>query len=192
MFLVGAIAASVALVIGVGALVWNWPTPLDARAWATAALQLEWPESADLKTIASAPESHPNFDRWQQGVRVDGWLPVKIKHDRDAIAYRVTQTRKGFQATLFVFRPRSVDPNLPLAPPMRPLQLTSQSSVGVWSANGLVYVLVVNGDSRQYQGFIHANELVSRPRQLDKHASTTHPAPASTSGGSYSDTVRPI
>ena len=158
-FLVGSTAAALALAVGIGALIMNWRGPLDANTWATSAMQLQSSLSQSAWEMDKPePAQRPAFDRWQRGVTGQGWQPIDNPWDDEAVAYRLFN-RGGTTATLFVFQPRSVDANLPLAPPTEPVQRTSLSTAGVWTNNGLVYVLVVNGGVQQYQSFLRPNQI---------------------------------
>jgi len=81
------------------------------------------------------------------------WRSVKgLLHTDEAVAYELT-TDDGHLARLYVLRQRVDD--LPNAPPMRPARTTANCSVSVWRERGLVYLLVVRGDSAAYERFLN-------------------------------------
>jgi hypothetical protein len=90
----------------------------------------------------------------------EGWTNAEVLGDDAAVAYRYTRAR-GTRATLLVFQPATIDPNLPLAPPLNPSQ-SSGVTVGAWTSNGLVYALVVDGGVQQYQGFLRSSSIAMR------------------------------
>jgi hypothetical protein len=76
-----------------------------------------------------------------------GWADVSALAGRPAVAYDLNVGR-GRRATLFVIN----EPNTAAdsAPPRIPGSNTGGLTIGVWKADGLVYVLVVEGDQRRY------------------------------------------
>lgn len=75
--------------------------------------------------------------------------------DREAMAYDIT-SRWGVRATLYVVRASGIDvTGLPPAPPANAAFRTLGCSSAAWYSGGLVYVLVVGGDSkRAYDSFL--------------------------------------
>jgi len=78
------------------------------------------------------------------------WRPVEGLLDAPGLAYRMDVN--GLVAVLYVLaRPVA---GLPAAPPLRPARSTADCSTSAWQENGLMYVLVVQGDWRAYQLFL--------------------------------------
>ena len=161
----GALAASLLIALGVSATVWNWSTPVAVETWVATVTELHGSLPDAWKTAEAAPSDRPSFARLQRDVSVLGWMPIKSKFDSSAVAYRLEHPR-GATATLFVFRPAAIDPNLPLAPPAEPSQRNSRLTTGVWTSDGLVYALVVDGGREQYQGFLRSNSVAALLRWL--------------------------
>ena len=153
----GVLAASLLMALGVGAAVWNWPSPANEEVWVATATNLHGSLSGEWET-GDAPSDRPSFARLQHGVSATGWTSVHSTLDRNAVAYRLVHPR-GTTATLFVFRPRQVDPRLPLAPPVEPSQRNSRLTTGVWTSDGLVYALVVDGGRQPYQSFLRSGSI---------------------------------
>ncbi len=76
-----------------------------------------------------------------------GWADVSAWVGRPAVAYDL-DVGPGRRATLFVIN----DPGTAAgsSPPRIPGLNTGGLAIGVWQADGLVYVLVVEGDQRRY------------------------------------------
>ena len=79
------------------------------------------------------------------------WRPLEGFLDRSGVAYELTGPRGG-RATLYVVR-RSVG-GVPHQPPGLPAHQTGSWSASVWQQDGLLYVLVVQGDTRSYGEFL--------------------------------------
>jgi hypothetical protein len=100
----------------------------------------------DWQAMASAPATHP-FPGASIRVPPTGWTPISGLGDRAAVAYRL-----GPQASVFVFRPRGEVGPMPAGPPAKPRNPAGSGvNFGVWSANGLVYVLRVEGSEIDYR-----------------------------------------
>lgn len=86
----------------------------------------------------------PSSARWR---KLDGFL------GREAVAYEMTGWR-GNRATLFVVAcPRAV-PDLANRAPRRSTPATGGKTIGVWQASGRLYVLVVEGNDRDYNALL--------------------------------------
>lgn len=75
------------------------------------------------------------------------WRPLHGFLDRAGVAYELTAPGGG-RATLYVVH-RSVL-GAPNQPPAMPAHQTGSWSAAIWQQDGLLYVLVVQGDSRAY------------------------------------------
>jgi hypothetical protein len=81
------------------------------------------------------------------------WRPVHgflNRSDVNGVAYEMMF--RGFTAQLYV-APLAVE-GLPNSPPLRLDNVTGNRAIAAWQENGLLYVLVVQGDNRAYQSFI--------------------------------------
>jgi hypothetical protein len=157
--LAGGLAACALMAAGIGLTLTDWSSPAGREELASAAVDLHQQLTPDdWRFDTPAPTDRPAFDRLQRDVIAGGWAPVDVAGDSRGIAYRFTH-RRGATATLFVFRPGAIDPNLPLAPPLDPARPTSRVTAGVWTNGTLVYALVVDGGIQQYQSFIRSNSV---------------------------------
>ena len=145
------IAASLLIALGLGFYFLYEPAPAtEAQVEGVAQLlHAELPFDG-WKSPSAQPGSRPACDQMQPEAQLVGWLPVEGLGDQHAIAYRYQ--RHDVTATLFVFRPRSVDPSLPTAP-LQPAT-SSGVTVGVWRDGDLVYALIIDGNATQYLGFV--------------------------------------
>jgi hypothetical protein len=83
------------------------------------------------------------------------WRRVKQFLGGDAVAYDLPAY--SGKATLYVFR-HSVT-GLPSSPPNSPDQNTGGTLVAAWESGGLVYVLVVQGNDRDYAKYFNRGPL---------------------------------
>ena len=157
----GALAASVLVASVIGYRLWNQPSAAGLDEVVASATQLHSEVTTDqLTSVGGAlPDERPASDRMRRDLNSVGWAKVAGLGDESAVAYRYRQQRGG-EATLMVFRPKTIDANLPLAPPLNPAH-SSGVTVGVWTSGGLVYALVVDGGVQQYQGFIRSSSVAS-------------------------------
>ncbi|HEY1785223.1 MAG TPA: hypothetical protein VGG30_06720 [Pirellulales bacterium] len=80
-----------------------------------------------------------------------GWQTVSKAVARRGVVYSLAQGPKA-RAVLFVLSARR--PGLPAAPPLAPQSTTGGLTISAWQSQGLVYVLVVEGDERAYRRFL--------------------------------------
>jgi hypothetical protein len=83
-------------------------------------------------------------------VRPQRWSNVSSLVGEDAVVYDLSTT--GHRAMLFVIP--SDDPVAGPTPPLTPPSSTGGQMIGCWQSQGMVYVLVVEGDERVYQNLI--------------------------------------
>src|SRR5206468_10251735 len=81
------------------------------------------------------------------------WTDVSGMIDASAVAYDLN-TAGGPRAMLFVVRNAEIDADT--APPVSPQSSTGGMMIGCWQSQGLVYVLVVEGDERSYKSLLKA------------------------------------
>ena len=109
--------------------------------------ELRQPESPWRETLA--PRSHP----FSAAVRLAGevrWRPIAGLLGTPGLAYQMRLN--DVTAVLYVLnRPVA---GLPSEPSLRPARSTANCSACAWQENGLMYVLVVQGDWRAYQLFL--------------------------------------
>lgn len=72
------------------------------------------------------------------------------------VAYKLVHAKAG-AAMLYVVRLSR--PGLPTAPPRAPQSTTGGKAVGYWQSGGLIYVLVVPGDERNYRSFVSSSPV---------------------------------
>ena len=82
------------------------------------------------------------------------WLDASDAVGQDAVAYELA-TPAGRRATLFVIPAR--DAVAGATPPLTPQSSTGGVMIGCWQSQGMVYVLVVEGDERSYQSLLDAS-----------------------------------
>ena len=87
----------------------------------------------------------PPGTRWRE---ISGFL------DRRGVAYDM-KGWGGRRATLVVVHYRRAIAGLPSKPPPRPLRTTGGRSAAAWQADGLLYVLVVDGRQHVYGRFLN-------------------------------------
>ncbi|NLE38335.1 MAG: hypothetical protein GX621_09960 [Pirellulaceae bacterium] len=147
-----AVVAASVLVVGVFQL-WT-PGGLTAEEVCSEALRRFAPAGEDGREWLSddVPQRFP--------VASDVVLPPGTRYrklddflGREAVAYEMTGWR-GNRATLFVVScPRAI-PDLVNRAPRRSTPKTGGRAVGVWQVAGRVYVLVVEGNDRDYNTFL--------------------------------------
>jgi len=137
---------------------WYQEVPPGAEEIVAAAVQMhQGLGSATWNRGDAPPAARPGSDRLHHDLTLVGWSRVAGLGDDNAVAYRF-RNRHGVTGTLLVFRPGSIDPNLPLAPPQNPRH-SSGVTAAAWRSDGLVYALVVDGRTEQYQSFVRANSM---------------------------------
>jgi len=103
-----------------------------------------------LVSAVSPPRAYPMscFVRWPAQTH---WRPVGRLLDAAGVAYDM-RSGEGWHATLYVLDCRL--PDVPSVPPARPAHWTANCSAAAWQEQGLLYVVVVQGDWRAYQQFL--------------------------------------
>jgi hypothetical protein len=86
-------------------------------------------------------------------VRPQRWSNVSSLVGEDAVVYDLTMA--GHRAMLFVIP--NDDPVAGPTPPLTPPSSTGGLMIGCWQSQGMVYVLVVEGDERVYQNLIDSS-----------------------------------
>ncbi len=119
----------------------------------SAALTLFREQSAEPGNLVARqpPPSDWPFSHEVARVRGMRWRSISGFLNRDGVAYDLPG-RGGARATLYVVR-RTI-PGLQGAPPLRPSRQTAGFSTSAWQEGKLLYVLVVRGDRRTYQGLL--------------------------------------
>jgi hypothetical protein len=152
----GAMASAVAAAL-VAAVVWPyWHRPIshDPEAILSAAITfanndpceggLPWPQTADALAreypISAIAGRYPRIQ----------WRPIRGFLNRDGAAYDIT-SREGIRATLYVVG--ASGEGLPGEPAGLPYPAGRRCATA-WRENGLLYVLVVWGDQRDYERFL--------------------------------------
>jgi hypothetical protein len=77
-----------------------------------------------------------------------GWQPLAKTTVGRGVVYSLAQGAKT-RAVLFVLSARR--PGLPAAVPLTPQSATGGLNISAWQSQGLVYILVVEGDERAYR-----------------------------------------
>ncbi len=86
------------------------------------------------------------------------WRVAQTRYDSRATVYDIS--RRGTSAYLFCISTKGKVIGLPNAPPMAPLRTTGGVTVGAWQRPGMVYVLVVDGDKRDYRSFFGPRTII--------------------------------
>jgi hypothetical protein len=109
----------------------------------------EQPGPGQLLIEHPAPEDFP-LSRAVARIPNVRWRAIHGFLGQSGVAFDIATA--GAEATLYVVDVR-VD-ELPSGPPPYPAHATAGCSTAAWTEDGLVYVLVVRGDSRAYQGLL--------------------------------------
>ncbi|HEX4147054.1 MAG TPA: hypothetical protein VHY91_26385 [Pirellulales bacterium] len=143
-----ALAASVLAATGVWTVLRSTSTPAAGELSTEAA---QW--FADLndhwQPIAEAPANLPLPSAVVGKSR--GWQAVTKTVARRGVVYSLAKGAKS-RAVLFVLSAKR--PGLPSTVPLEPQSTTGGLTIGAWQSQGLVYVLVVQGDERAYRRFL--------------------------------------
>jgi hypothetical protein len=111
----------------------NWLAQLDAETWRTSDPPVEdFPLDGTVR------------------VEVVGWQPCATLSGTSSLAYQAAIPPDRTAAVLFVVRTR-LGSQLPSLPPTTPDATTGNLCVGVWKAEGYLYVLVVPGRDSNYR-----------------------------------------
>jgi len=87
-----------------------------------------------------------------------GWRVAQTRYDSLATVYNIS--RGGESAYLFCIRPKGKVSGLPKVPPMGPQWTTGGVAIGAWQRPGMVYVLVVDGNKRDYRSFFGPRTII--------------------------------
>ncbi len=154
----------------------RWLVVAASAAAVVMAAWLMWPGGRELYRVAQiVPEVEQayreqlqNEQGWQAGLpsqatplprevraRPVAWRPVRLL-GANGIAYDV-QAQGGRRAVLLAIPCKSA--GLPTSPPYQP-QSSSGRSIAAWQPHGgdVLYVLVVEGSSRDYHGFVELGQ----------------------------------
>ncbi len=160
--LAGTVAAAAAAVIVAVILPRRALQDLDQQSVADGAIEFfdgDGDAEGRLAAEAPPPDAYPtdrDFDvRRFPRIR---WRSIRGFLGRKGVAYDLGAPRAP-RATLYVVQCTAAVPGLPNAVPRRPVSTTRGRSVGAWQKGGLLYVLVVEGDSRTYQWFLPSTTL---------------------------------
>jgi len=93
--------------------------------------------------MAAAPPDRP-YPEDAVLAEPHGWRWVRTSFDSRTVAYNLT-ARLGSGTVLLVARSKVKVNGLNVVPPLKPLPVSGNQSVGAWQKDGLVYVLVVRG-----------------------------------------------
>jgi hypothetical protein len=83
----------------------------------------------------------------------NGWQSIRVGGRGSGIAFRLVGRGIG---TAILFATRIAQDGLPSAPPSRPQSTSGGKSIGYWRHDGVVYIIVVEGDEQLYRRFIGA------------------------------------
>jgi hypothetical protein len=114
----------------------DWLKELDAHPAAWRGMQSPPRDFAIPASLMASPAS---------------WQPVG--QYAKGIAYKLEHPKAG-AAMLYVVRLSR--PGLPTAPPGVPQSTTGGKAVGYWRSGGIIFVLVVPGDERNYRTFVRS------------------------------------
>jgi hypothetical protein len=147
--LLAALAASILLATGLWTVFHSPATPAAGELTTEAA---QWFErlTDDWQPIAQAPANLPLPAAIVGHPR--GWQALAKTPAGRGVVYSLAQGAKS-RAVLFVLSARR--PGLPGAPPLAPQSATGGLTISAWQSQGLVYVLVVEGDERAYRRFLN-------------------------------------
>lgn len=84
-----------------------------------------------------------------------GWQRIGKLGGIRGVAYKLVNSAAG-SAELFVVRLATAAPT---SPPTSPQSTTGGQSIGYWRSGDLVYVLVVQGDERDYRSFVNSSRM---------------------------------
>ncbi len=152
-WMLAAVAASVA--VAVSFVLWPRPPELTADQllshggeWAK---QL-WKQPTNWTPLATGQREVPDYPFAAPiVVSPSRWADVARLSESNAVAYDLT-TGGGQRAILFVIRDAEIECNP--TPPINPQSSTEGLMIGCWRAQGVVYVLVVDGDERSYKSLL--------------------------------------
>jgi hypothetical protein len=142
-----ATAAVAAGLCAVAATIWALrPAPWSLDQLVDAAAAWDQELSGDWRAIEDAPVAFPVPAMVL--ARPRRWQPAPAGLSAAGAVYDLASPL-GQRAVLLVARTATT--NLPTRPPASPQSTTGGQAIGAWQTAGLVYVLVVQGDSRAYR-----------------------------------------
>jgi hypothetical protein len=125
-------------------------TPLAVLDEATDFFQGESPAAAHRLDEVSPPADYP-LSREVLATAQIRWRPIQGLLGRGGVAYDLSGPGR-VRATLYVTR--QVVAGLPTQPPGGPRPTTAGCCAAAWQENGLLYVLVLEGEPRAYRGYL--------------------------------------
>ncbi len=134
-----------------------WPRPVELTAERLREDSGEW-----AKQLWNSPARWNSFSAEQRAkssyplpptiiAPASRWADVSEEVDRSAIAYDLS-SGGGPRAVLFVIRDSEIEAGA--APPSTPQSSTLGLMIGCWQEQGVIYVLVVEGDERSYKNLL--------------------------------------
>jgi len=149
---VAAVAASVLIAAFVHLQTTEDYTGADVRQLAIRYFHGDTFEGGELLAEKAPPKAYPPGRHVVRIPRMR-WRRVSDFLGRPGVAYDLPGPGNA-RATLYVVKYKVADP-LPATPPLRPALTTRGYSTSAWQAGPLLYVLVVQGESRTYRGFLN-------------------------------------
>jgi hypothetical protein len=148
-----AVAAALLLSVAVGQYFFFGIEPVQVSVEELGREALGWDANSQghwNSELALAPGNYPASDKLN--VRPIQWKRFATRYDARAVIYDMTPAGDR-QVFLFAFRSSNL---FPLGSEFSdsPIYSASGFSVGAYQANGLTYVLLVEGDQRRYQRII--------------------------------------
>jgi len=114
----------------------DWLQEIDAHPGAWRSMRQPPRSFAIPSVVSAAPQSWQPIDKYATGV-----------------AYKLVHEAAG---TAMLYVARLSRPNLPAAPPTDPQFTSGGKAIGYWQSGGVIYVLVVPGDKRDYRMFVRS------------------------------------
>jgi hypothetical protein len=117
-----------------------------AAEWTDAALLNQWNQNP-----AAAPAQKYPVDSSLRA-SVQSWQRLRTRYDSQAVVYSLAPIGQPYVLQVTV---RTNEKFAVLAsPPSRPFSTTGGLSIGAWQRDGVLYVLIVQGDERRYQSLL--------------------------------------
>jgi len=147
---VAGVAAAVLVAAWIGVF---GPEQYNAQAVLDEAIRFCREDSREAGVLLADRTRQPDYPISREIARVPGirWRPVNGFVGCKGVAFDI-RSRGGSQATLYVVQRELTDPLF--RPTPRPSFSTGGHSASTWMEAGLLYVLVVDGGTQAYQGFI--------------------------------------
>ncbi len=150
----GAVAASLAITVCAAVIIAQPSAPIsadtlanDVPQWLDEAFQNEWNsnvQSAPSEKYPLHPTILPKPQQWQR---------IATQYDRSTVIYDITPPGKQYVFQITVRTNRTFN-NVPGNLPLRPQSSTGGLSIGICHRDGVLYILVVEGDARRYRSFV--------------------------------------